>query len=815
MKTRESSGVLAFAIACIVGTGWAGSSAEDQDPFQVLEAVDASPSARHGACVLMSQGMVLVGAPADDTSLLRQGTVRVWVQGGAGFDWADPFILSVPDPEPDGGGTDGGDPDLHPAFGSSIARSGQFVAVGAPYLNGPDANDAGGVFLYQRLPNAFEYMQAIVPDRIVSSASFGSCIVFDDLDGLYIGAPGARDGLVERHVRSEDGQWLLDETFRLPDGLEGDGFGHALAWEAGDRSVVISAPGRDEIFICKVGDADSLPTPPMLTISAPPGAENFGGSLDAANGRIVVGAPAVGDDGREYVYEFDGGQWVLAQVIASPEDASQFGRSVAIDGDDLLVGSGGSWGGHNVHAHVFAAGEGFVPTIRLRGTSDGATASVDVGGGHALTGDLFAGGSGEAYLSLVRVDCDADGVADFEQIMADPALDCTEDGFLDSCQLLDGTLTDCNGNGVPDECENQDGSTSDCNGNGRFDDLDIASGESLDEDGDGIPDECEGRLDVVFVFDVTASKGETFYTLTEDLDSEDSKLLAIIEERSNGCARLGLVSFRDTVRVEHRLGEDIAVFREAVAGLELSGGGGTSEASDRALYEVLLQGEAVDCASGDPSPCCDADGDPTLCEHPPVCLANADRFDEPFRAGAGRIIIHVTDNYPGGCDDDHEASTDMVFARRAGELAGEIGARIIAVADDQNAIEAGQHYAFESGGMLMLPDEDCLIIDRIEHALRSLDLGPDLESRCTDCPEDVDQDGIIGVGDLLELISRYGSVEGDEGWDDRFDIDGDGAVGVTDVLAIIEAYGLSCDGRSGRRPDTEAWGMTGRPGAGG
>ena len=55
------------------------------------------------------------------------------------------------------------------------------------------------------------------------------------------------------------------------------------------------------------------------------------------------------------------------------------------------------------------------------------------------------------------------------------------------------------------------------------------------------------------------------------------------------------------------------------------------------------------------------------------------------------------------------------------------------------------------------------------------------------CPEDVDNDLSVGVGDILEVLGEFGCMSGCTA-----DVDGDGAVSVTDVLAVISAFGNAC-----------------------
>jgi hypothetical protein len=78
-------------------------------------------------------------------------------------------------------------------------------------------------------------------------------------------------------------------------------------------------------------------------------------------------------------------------------------------------------------------------------------------------------------------DCDGDGVPDDCQLEGN---DCNENGILDACDIASGYDMDADGSGVPDECE-------DCNGNGVLDSIDIDMGFSDDCNGDGVPDECQ------------------------------------------------------------------------------------------------------------------------------------------------------------------------------------------------------------------------------------------------------------------------------------------------------------------------------------
>jgi hypothetical protein len=103
-------------------------------------------------------------------------------------------------------------------------------------------------------------------------------------------------------------------------------------------------------------------------------------------------------------------------------------------------------------------------------------------------------------------DCNANGIKDWQDILAGTSSDCDQDGIADECE----PLVDCNGNGLPDACDVASGRSydcdhdgvpdecqpfRDCNFNGVPDACEIASGASTDCDHDGVPDECESLSD--------------------------------------------------------------------------------------------------------------------------------------------------------------------------------------------------------------------------------------------------------------------------------------------------------------------------------
>lgn len=60
------------------------------------------------------------------------------------------------------------------------------------------------------------------------------------------------------------------------------------------------------------------------------------------------------------------------------------------------------------------------------------------------------------------------------------------------------------------------------------------------------------------------------------------------------------------------------------------------------------------------------------------------------------------------------------------------------------------------------------------------------------CPEDIDGDGSVGLGDLSRLLASFGKFEDQAGFDAAADLDGDGSVGLSDLAQLLTAFGRHC-----------------------
>jgi von Willebrand factor type A domain-containing protein len=191
--------------------------------------------------------------------------------------------------------------------------------------------------------------------------------------------------------------------------------------------------------------------------------------------------------------------------------------------------------------------------------------------------------------------------------------------------------------------------------------------------------EC-GPLDVGFVIDDTGSMGGAL----ANVQAESSTLLDQIDDASAGDFQLALLSFKDIVTVLDDLAAgNRAAVESDIQGLTASGGANPPEASDEALNTAV---NGLDEADREPG-------------------QQVGDFNGTWRSEqATRILILITDERPGGFDDDYTSGTDDVNAHDVAVDAAGFGMLISAVyvptaGVDPTTSGVMQDYATTTGGV--------------------------------------------------------------------------------------------------------------------
>jgi hypothetical protein len=230
------------------------------------------------------------------------------------------------------------DPEGNGYFGSAVSLAGDAILVGVPWGRNPANVETGSAYIFRRSGSVWSQEAKLLPSAGASGDRFGACVSLS-ADRALVGAPtpsGANSG--SAYVFSRSGAVWTEEA-RL------------------------SVPG--------------LPT-----------TAQFGLSVSLDGNRALIGSPYGGGPGSAHLFERVEGSWMLLQALAMPSSLAGdwFGKSVALDGDTLVVGAPGARS-----THVFERQGGvWSHTARLTDPLAGSRFgwSVDVDGTCVLAGSL-------------------------------------------------------------------------------------------------------------------------------------------------------------------------------------------------------------------------------------------------------------------------------------------------------------------------------------------------------------------------------------------------------------------------------------------
>jgi uncharacterized repeat protein (TIGR01451 family) len=292
---------------------------------QKLVASDGMADARLGWSVAIDGDTAVVGAYFDN----GEGSAYVFVRNGT--IWIEQQKLTSSD------GSYG------KFFGYSVAISGDSVVVGAPEDDAAGSR-SGSVYVFVRRGTIWTEQQKLTASDPIASGVFGVSVAISE-DTLIVGAAGDSDpytlsGSSYVFVRS-NGVWMLQE--KLTTGGASDGFGYPVSID-GD-TLVVGSP-RDDEGGSSAGAAyvyanygSSWIEQQKLRANDSAAQKNFGSSVSIDGDTIVLGSPASGGIAdAAYIFVRSGATWVEQEKFVHGFDEG-FGRSVAVNGSSVVVGS--------------------------------------------------------------------------------------------------------------------------------------------------------------------------------------------------------------------------------------------------------------------------------------------------------------------------------------------------------------------------------------------------------------------------------------------------------------------------------------------
>lgn len=260
-------------------------------------------------------------------------------------------------------------PDPDATYAEAVAIDGQTMAIGNRLAGGLDfasLDFSGSVDIWTQAGGTWSRQATLKASPVVRDATFGTSVAISG-NTLVVGASmdhspdqvPAWPGGAYVFVRAANGTWSQQAHLVSPNPTANGDFGRSVAIE-GD-TIVVGATHEDAGAV-KVSGAAYVFTrtgatwtqQARLLAATPKYCEEFGASVAISGNRVLVGAPERGWDGIHPtpggavdVFVRTGTSWALEQRLRAPngEFGDGFGCSLALVGTTMLIGAPGESSG--------------------------------------------------------------------------------------------------------------------------------------------------------------------------------------------------------------------------------------------------------------------------------------------------------------------------------------------------------------------------------------------------------------------------------------------------------------------------------------
>mgnify|MGYP001210285754 CR=1 FL=1 len=291
-----------------------------------------------GAAVAVEGLFGLVGAPGEPVAGADDcGVVHFLTRASMDEDWIiHPTPILPPPPAAL----------AYARFGEALATDGEWIAVGAPFVDTPGADDAGAAFLYRRSSTGVDFVTRLMPalpeaedDHFGAAVDVAGALAIVGIPFDDNGGDNAGRATVYTLSGAGSGSAIEQDMLLPPDLTSGDGLGAAVA--VGDGWLLVGAPGQEgggAVYVYElVVGSGWLPTAKLPVVGLTSSAE-FGFAIDVHGARALVGAPGME---AAFVFERSGaGAWTLLDQLDSVScNYSRFGAAVSLDPERAAIGA--------------------------------------------------------------------------------------------------------------------------------------------------------------------------------------------------------------------------------------------------------------------------------------------------------------------------------------------------------------------------------------------------------------------------------------------------------------------------------------------
>ncbi len=290
-------------------------------------------------------------------------------------------------------------------FGSRVAISGDTAIVGA-FGDGSTINE-GAVYIYTYSGSTWSKTAKLKEPTPGSNHYFGKSVAISG-NRIIVGA-NTSDGKGVAYVfEFSGGSWSAGTALTASDAESNDVFGQSVGI-SGNIAIVgafLESPSDEGAAYIFTYSGSTWSQTTKLTASDIGSGDQFGYSVAISGDTAIVGAwsndiGSNGNQGSAYIFKYNGSVWYQDAILLASDGAlaDEFGRSVAISGENAIVGAYGDddLGSYSGSAYIFNNSSGSVWGQTKLVASDGEAWdvygwSVDISGDKAI---VAASGSDE------------------------------------------------------------------------------------------------------------------------------------------------------------------------------------------------------------------------------------------------------------------------------------------------------------------------------------------------------------------------------------------------------------------------------------
>jgi hypothetical protein len=299
-------------------------------------------------------------------------------------------------------------------FGYSVSIDGDYAVVGAKYVDDPEV-EVGAAYIFRRTGiKTWDTGTKVMASDAVQIDNFGWSVAISG-DYVIVGAPYKNEQRGAAYIfhRTGPNTWDTGTKITSTDGSEvNDRFGYRVA--ISDDYAIAGAPlkdgGQGAAYIFHRTGPNTWDTGTKITAADKADGDNFGYSVAISGDYAIVGAyhedGAGSNRGAAYIFHrTDTNTWDAGTKITAtdPENLDYFGYSVAISGDYAIAGAhqedgagsdrGAAYIFHRTDTNTWDTG------IKIKATDaaddDAFGCSVSIYGDYALVGARYNDGSGD------------------------------------------------------------------------------------------------------------------------------------------------------------------------------------------------------------------------------------------------------------------------------------------------------------------------------------------------------------------------------------------------------------------------------------